>query len=86
MAAEVSLGQQQHSLNNSSRAGHFRAGKDMAVLEKRQKVHNHLLDTKIYTAVGDTNVLQTRPSSVHFQGYTVGKRYTQKLKIIKQKK
>eukprot|EP00111_Clytia_hemisphaerica_P001172 TCONS_00003348-protein len=45
-------------------------------------VHNHLIDTKIYAAIGENELLHTRPSSIHFRGFQVGKKYTQKLRIV----
>ena len=55
---------------------------DYTAPEGTQKVHNHILETKIYTSVGENAVIHTRPSSIHFQGFQAGNCYSKKLRII----
>jgi len=37
------------------------------------------LFTEIYATLGENEVLHTRPSTIHFKGFVIGKKYTQKL-------
>lgn len=45
-------------------------------------VHDHLFETKIYATIGENECIHTRPSSIHFKGFQIGKKYSQKLRII----
>ncbi|KAK2178566.1 hypothetical protein NP493_535g01047 [Ridgeia piscesae] len=57
---------------------------DMQLVEPRKEgpVPNHLLETKIYSKIGQNDVVQARPAVVHFAGFEVNKTHTQKLFLI----
>ena len=53
------------------------------VCESPIEVKNNILNIvyliEIYATLGENEFLQTRPSTLHFQGFEAGKRYSQKL-------
>ncbi|XP_010295683.1 PREDICTED: cilia- and flagella-associated protein 221, partial [Phaethon lepturus] len=50
--------------------------------EKRHAVPNHLLESKIYSELHRSKVIQAEPAVLHYGGYEVGKHHEQTLKLI----
>lgn len=55
---------------------------DFVEVPDNRKVENHLLDTSIYTTIGENELLHVRPCIIHFDGFEAGRRYLRKLRII----
>ncbi|XP_067649334.1 cilia- and flagella-associated protein 221-like isoform X1 [Haliotis asinina] len=49
---------------------------------KKTKVPDHLLETKIYSKVGQNAAVHTRPSTLHFDGFELHKKQTRSFKIV----
>ncbi|KAM6070335.1 cilia- and flagella-associated protein 221 isoform 1-T1 [Chlamydotis macqueenii] len=49
---------------------------------KRHAVPNHLLESKIYSELQRSKVVQAEPAVLHYGGYEVGKHHQQTLKLI----
>ncbi|XP_074949044.1 cilia- and flagella-associated protein 221 [Phalacrocorax aristotelis] len=49
---------------------------------KKRHVPNHLLESKIYSELQRSKVIQAEPSVLHYGGYEVGKHHQQTLKLI----
>ncbi|XP_057293234.1 cilia- and flagella-associated protein 221-like isoform X2 [Hydractinia symbiolongicarpus] len=71
----------------ASNTSFFPSGKenmlhDFVGVPDNKKVENHLLDTNIYTTIGENELLHVRPCIIHFDGFEAGGRYLRKLRII----
>ncbi|KFQ11536.1 Primary ciliary dyskinesia protein 1, partial [Leptosomus discolor] len=50
--------------------------------KKRHPVPDHLLESKIYSELERSKVVQAEPAVLHYGGYEVGKHHQQTLKLI----
>ncbi|XP_064926501.1 cilia- and flagella-associated protein 221 isoform X13 [Columba livia] len=50
--------------------------------KKRHAVPNHLLESKIYSELQSSRVVQAEPAVLHYGGYELGKHHHQTLKLI----
>nr|XP_010309307.1 PREDICTED: cilia- and flagella-associated protein 221 [Balearica regulorum gibbericeps] len=50
--------------------------------KKRHAIPNHLLESKIYSELERSKVVQAEPAVLHYGGYKVGKHHQQTLKLI----